>query len=224
MKLTKFVRLDMKTINPYFNIKQAVFSYVMLLLFSFFIEFIVKTHIPFLSFLVFGMVTLMVGSFPFALEEKNDTNTFYITEQITRKTVVYGRFLYGLFISLVCVISSAVIDICVLFVSGKTDGILLEIIVAAAVFLVLQIFNAFRFPFFFKLGYAKGSVVASIVPMAIIMVGALLIAFIKPDITAIPKFSTETILIVIAAAITLTVVSIVISMGLSVKFYQKREF
>jgi ABC-type transport system involved in multi-copper enzyme maturation permease subunit len=166
------------------------------------------------------MLTLMVASFPFALEEKNDINTLYVTQKIPRKTVVYGRFIYGILISLIFVVFSIVIDVAVMFVIGNTTGIVSEFFIAAVVFIGLQLFNAFRFPFFFKYGYAKGNVVASIVPMFIIIGCSLLIAYLKPDLTAIPKFGIEAVITVIAAII----VFIVISITLSVKFYQKREF
>jgi hypothetical protein len=221
MKLTNFLRLDLKTINPYFGIKQALHLSVFTLILSICFEFILKIHIPFLTFLIFGMVTLMMCSFPFALEEKNDINTFYVTQNIPRKTVVYGRFLFGLFVSFVSVIVGMCIDISVLIATGNIGEIKSEIIVGTVILLGLQVLNALRYPFFFKFGYAKGSIAASILPIAIIIAGVLLAAFANPN-----GFTLPTSVNVLPSVIALVPVIIMtyISAMLSEKFYQTREF
>jgi hypothetical protein len=221
MKLTNFLRLDLKTIKPYFGIKQALHLSIFTLILSFVLEFILEIHIPFLAFLVFAMVTLMICSFPFALEEKNDINTFYVTQNIPRKTVVYGRFLYGFFVSLICVIVGMFIDISVMIAAGNSVGIKSEIFVGAAILLGLLMFNALRYPFFFKFGYAKGSVMASIIPMAIIIAVVLSVAFANPNGFTLPtSISAASAVIAIVPVIIITCISAM----LSVKFYQSREF
>jgi hypothetical protein len=220
MKLTNFLRLDLKTINPYFGVIHRLYFIGFVFAVAFVLEFFVKIHIPFLSFMFFGMIMFLIGSFPFALETKNDTNTFYITQKIPRKTVVYGRFLYGFFVSFLCVAISAIIDISVLVISGYTGEIKSELLVAAVALVILQILNAFRFPFFFKFGYAKGSVVASIVFMAIGIVVILPVAIYNYNNFTMPNLGVGTVLVILG----ITIIAVAVSMNLSVKFYKTREF
>jgi hypothetical protein len=221
MKLTNFLRLDLKTIKPYFGIKQALHLSVFTLILSFVLEFVLKIHIPFLAFLIFAMVTLMMCSFPFALEEKNDINTFYVTQNIPRKTVVFGRFLFGFFVSFVSVIIGMIIDISVLIGTGNVAGIKYEIIVGIVILLGLQVLNALRYPFFFKFGYAKGSIAASILPMAIIIAVVFSVAFANPNGFTLPSsVSALPVVIAFVPVIIMTYISAV----LSEKFYQTREF
>jgi hypothetical protein len=224
MKLTNFLRLDIKTINPYFSLIHRLYFIGFVFVVAFVLEFFVKIHIPFLTFMFFGMIMFLIGSFPFALETKNDTNTFYITQKIPRKTVVYGRFLYGFFVSFLCVAISAIIDISVLVVSGYSGEIKNELLVAAAVLVALQILNAFRFPFFFKFGYAKGSVAASIVFMVIGIVVILPIAVYNYNNFTMPNLDVGTVLVILGITIIITVIAVAVSMKLSVKFYKSREF
>jgi hypothetical protein len=220
MKITDFVQLDLKTIKPYFGVKHRLFFIGFIFAVAFILEFVVKIHIPFLAFMFFGMIMFLLGSFPFALETKNNTNEFYITQNIPRKTVVNGRFLYGFFVSLLCVAISAVIDISVLIISGHSGEIKYELLIAAAILVILQILNAFRFPFFFKFGYAKGSNIASIVFMVIGLSVFLPIALNNYNNFAMPNIGIGTVLIAIAVTLILSVVA----MKLSVKFYRTREF
>jgi hypothetical protein len=224
MKITDFVRLDIMSINPYLGVKKRIFFVVLAFALSFIVEFVAKTHIPFLAYMFFIMAMLMMGSFPFALEVKNNTNAFYITQNIPRKTVVYGRYLYGFFVSLFCVGISAAIDISVLALTGYTDGIKSEIFVAAVVLCCLEILNAYNFPFFFKFGYLKGgnfAAFAGIVPIIIIVGGGILIAVKNPDLfTKLPDMRIGTLLIILS----ITIIAVAVSVKLSIKLYQKREF
>jgi hypothetical protein len=222
MKITDFVRLDLKAVRPYFGIRLPVFLITLTVVIVISFEVVAKIHIPFLSLLIFGMMMLTSGSLPFSIEQKNDINTFYITQNVPRDTVVTGRFLFGALVDLVFVSVAAFIDIIALILTGNFTGIVQEIIAATIVFLGVLIYNAFSFPLYFKLGFTKGVVLAAFVPMLVILVVAFVVLFAFPNGFDMPK-SVNTVAIMLVLAV-IAVIATYFSILLSKKFYRKREF
>jgi hypothetical protein len=222
MKLSDFVRLDLKTISPYFGKKKTIVYLIVACIIIFFLEFTLNTHIPFFTLSLFGMAMVMVDIFPFLLEERNELNTFYVTQNIPRETVVNGRYLYALTLNSISVAAACVIDIVVLIARGNFSEILSELTNSAAILLLMQIYISFCYPLNFKLGYAKSKAFTSIVPLIMLGAPLLFIAFLSINglITFTNGIRFGTVLILIGTTLMITSISIEISK----KFYAKREF
>jgi hypothetical protein len=222
MSTTNFAKLDFKTIAPYFGKIKTICYIAAICVFVFLIEITFKTHIPFFTLSLFGVVIIMVDIFPFLLEMKNELNAFYVTQNIPRETVVKGRYLYALTLNIITVDIACAIDIAVLIAQGNFPGIISELTNGAAVLLIMQLYISISYPLYFKMGYAKGSSFASILPLIIIGVPFLFIGLLSMNglITLADKVSIGTDMILLGT----TIICTSISMKLSTKFYKKREF
>jgi hypothetical protein len=168
-----------------------------------------------------GMLLLMLGSLPFTNEERNDINSFYITQNISRDTVVKGRFLFNITISFLVVVFGVILDILVLIIAGKFTEIATVFIIALLLYLGNMIYNAFALPVFFKLGFLKGRILAMFTPIILMCICAFGIIIVLPDFT-MPKNINFGLIIIEVAAV--AVIATYFSILLSMKFYSKREF
>jgi hypothetical protein len=164
----------------------------------------------------------MVDVFPFLLEMRNELNTFYVTQNIPRETVVKGRYLYALLLNFSTVITACVIDISVLIALRNFSGIISELINGAAILLIMQIYISISYPIYFKKGYTKGNSLASVIPLLTIAVPFLFIGLLSMNgiITLAPEFRISDVMILLGTTLMCTS----ISTKLSTKFYKKREF
>jgi hypothetical protein len=164
----------------------------------------------------------MVDVFPFLLEMRNELNTFYVTQNIPRETVVKGRYLYALVLNFSTVITACVIDILVLIAQKNFSGILSELTNGAAILLIMQIYISISYPIYFKKGYTKGNSLASVIPLLIIAGPCLFIGFLSVNgiITLADVFRIGDVMILLGTTLMCTSISI----KLSTKFYNKREF
>jgi hypothetical protein len=222
MKITDFVRLDFKSVRPYFGIRLPIFIITLTIILALFFEALAKIHIPFFSLLILGIMMLTSGALPFSIEQRNNINTFYITQNIPRDTVVTGRFLFGVLVTLIFITVGVLIDILTLIITGNFGGIIAELTAAVIFFLSVMIYNAFSFPIYFKLGFVKGTVLAAFIPMIVIMAVAFIIVFLFPN-----GFDMPTNINFVAIVFVLTIIALIstyISILLSKKFYKNREF
>jgi hypothetical protein len=221
MKLTNFVKLDILSLKEFFGIRTGVFLLITVLVFTF-IGVFLKAHIPHLYLMLVGCVLFMAGAMPFTNEEKNDINTFYITQNVARDTVVKGRFLFSISISFFAALGGTIFDIINLVITGYFAEIKSVFVPAVLLFLGILIYNAITFPIYFKVGFLKGRFLAVFVPMIMIMIviSSFIILSLFQDAMPVNINNIALIFIVAAAAVITTYFSILLSM----KFYSKREF
>lgn len=222
MKSTlSFVRLDLITIKPYLTLKNFLIFGVSAL----FVVYGTKTSVTALGILM-GFGTLYI-TYPFAVGEKNGIDSLYVFLGIDRKTVVIGRYVYALIINLAFCLFALVITLAVSLIMrypfSFTDNILILIIL----FFFFSFSQFFQIPIYFKLGFSKARLLAYvpflIIPLIVVFVGQLYPLFMD-KLDSFLIWITDNPIIIVGLLLVFWLTSLYISVHLSQKFYQKREF
>jgi hypothetical protein len=237
MNLKNFIKLDIKSVSALISVKGLIISCVAFLIMPIFIEFQTKFPFPF-SIIIFTVelftVCGVVIESPFGIEMKNNINQFYITQNIPRKTVVYGRYLSTLFVNFIITLAVFIIQVIVLIAFGRISDTKIEIIAAAilfiTIFLCAELFAVLSNPIYFALGILKGRYINSAILMIIFLVPVLIyfLSGVQESKNPFQDFPPETILMTFVYAGLIALGALVLltflSVYLSVKFYAKREF
>lgn len=222
MKSTlSFVRLDLITIKPYLTLKNFLIFGVSAL----FVVYGTKTSVTALGILM-GFGTLYI-TYPFAVGEKNGIDSLYVFLGIDRNTVVIGRYVYALIINLAFCLFALVITLAVSLIMrypfSFTDNILILIIL----FFFFSFSQFFQIPIYFKLGFSKARLLAYvpflIIPLIVVFVGQLYPLFMD-KLDSFLIWITDNPIIIVGLLLVFWLTSLYISVHLSLKFYQKREF
>lgn len=222
MKSTlSFVRLDLITIKPYLTLKNFLIFGVSAL----FVVYGTKTSVTALGILM-GFGTLYI-TYPFAVGEKNGIDSLYVFLGIDRNTVVIGRYVYALIINLAFCLFALVITLAVSLIMrypfSFTDNILILIIL----FFFFSFSQFFQIPIYFKLGFSKARLLAYvpflIIPLIVVFVGQLYPLFMD-KLDSFLIWITDNPIIIVGLLLVFWLTSLYISVHLSQKFYQKREF
>lgn len=222
MKSTlSFVRLDLITIKPYLTLKNFLIFGVSAL----FVVYGTKTSVTALGILM-GFGTLYI-TYPFAVGEKNGIDSLYVFLGIDRNTVVIGRYVYALIINLAFCLFALVITLAVSLIMrypfSFTDNILILIIL----FFFFSFSQFFQIPIYFKLGFSKARLLAYvpflIIPLIVVFVGQLYPLFMD-KLDSFLIWITDKPIIIVGLLLVFWLTSLYISVHLSQKFYQKREF
>jgi hypothetical protein len=228
-KLIAFVRLDFKTVKPYFKAKNLLIFASVAVFLS-----VVSGSVLMSIGIGFMLGTLFV-SYPFAVGERSNIDALYRTLSISRGTVVRGRYLFVFVLNLLAVLGSFVCASIGLFVSksagafqtgaGGNDPTSL-IISLTALLVIIQIV---QLPLFFRLGYTKAKFM-SIVPFVVVVSGFAAIMSVLRDASGglawlsdyldnIAKGGVGVPLAVIGL-----VLCIFVSYNMSLKLYRHRDF
>jgi hypothetical protein len=218
-KTLSFVRIDWKTVKPYFTGKTLWIYFSIMAVFAFTSSspapFVVGTG---------SILGYMYTSYPFAVGSKSNMDALYVTLGLKRSNVVVGRYIFSWLTELSCALASLCMSVLVNLITGKPLELQIALIMVGILFPVIVIMQSFQLPIYFKLGYTKGAV-ASYMPL---LVMAAMVTFL-PRITGVDldrlSLYLETRLpLVIAVGIVFTVLVVMVSIVLSIRFYQKREF
>lgn len=150
-KTLKFTFLDILMLKPYF--KKNI---ILIILLPAFVA-ITSKNIIMLVIMLF-MLSVILCSYPFALNEKNDIDKFYGTLAINKNKIVSGRYLFSLMLAVSSVILSVILlSIISLFIKNmpETGEIIFSM---GTAFLLFSIFLSIQMPIYYKLGYSKGKI------------------------------------------------------------------
>ena len=169
---------------------------------------------------------------PFAVEEKGDLNKLYLTLPVKRKTIVAGRYVLSLIMLLCGMAMGVAIMPLVNLVSISKWYLSLEwyTTILALSYLLYAFLNLFMFPVLFRLGYQKGKFWGFYLPM--IFFGILFGGY--TAISALPgnerlavnflEYASNHLLLINGGMVVLATGLLLLSYGISVKLYSKREF
>jgi hypothetical protein len=236
MKLIDFVKLDTKSLISILGVKRMIIIGIILCALPIISD--ISEKIPFpLSLVIFGLILftlcLLVNEGLFSIETKNHINEFYITQNIPRKTVVYGRYLSNLILTFIVTVASFIIEVAILLAMGTLSDIKMWITITAvlfiAIFLTSEIYSVISFPIYYAFGFSKGRYISSFFVTATFI--AFTLIFISYTVKNPINFSTvtpETVLMIITS-ITLIALGVLVllsyfSIHLSRIIYSKKEF
>lgn len=210
-----------------------------------------KSFILFIALAVVGYIAvgvhgLMMGIFPLATNAttyafsagNNGLDKLYITLAIKRKTVVVGRYLFSLLVSLVSSLAYFAIGSALACLLSHDTSVYGLGFMAIMLFFIISTINAIDMPILFKLGYKRAKMISLMLPMLIIL-GLFLVSQIN-GVEADEQFLTEmtdyfgyrlfrgdiSFTDVFSMLLTLSAWGLVIFISylLSLFFYRKREF
>jgi ABC-2 type transport system permease protein len=179
-----------------------------------------------------AMMFLVFSINPFAVEEKGELNSLYLSMPVSRRAVVNGRYVLSLTM-LVCGIISGVIIMLISNIYAMSKwyvGVKGIIFLISVSLLFYSLLNLFMFPVLFRLGYQKGKFWGFYLPAVFcsLLFGG------YTGIASTPKFQSLTLkaieyaannlLIISGGAAILAAVILLFSYLLSVKMYSKRDF
>jgi len=225
-KLKSFLKLDIMTVKPSLTWRELLFPVVGMLLMS-----VVMGSAS--NALMFGRVMgTMIVMATFIAADKCNLDSLYSILAIDRKTVVLGRYMFGILFNFLYIALSLVL---LLVTSCTAEAFSVTVHLggvywmAFSTFIMFVIVQAIELPIMFKYGYGKARIVA-MMPLMILGIAAMGASFVNhQDIFDIDTYDPELIVSlfsgnVVAIMAVVAVVSLVISYLLSVRFYNQREF
>ncbi|MCL2135623.1 MAG: ABC-2 transporter permease [Candidatus Bathyarchaeota archaeon] len=222
--LKNFIQLDFMTVKPYFTVKTLLIISMVILFQT------IMTGSVFSGIGVGALLGTLFMGYPFVFAEKNNLDTLYATLSVKRKAVVAGRYLFALLLNGGTILFAFVLASVGLYFAGAV-GFSYNIIgvsqiepwiMLAALFIGIQ---AIQLPIYFKVGYVKAKFL-SIVPFVALIAGYFMFLNVSDVSTGFIGFFDKLVVtgLVVPAIVVVLVGIMFVSYGLSVGFYEKREF
>lgn len=153
-KILSCVKLDIRLVKPYSK------SILFLLVLGIFMGFMFKSSETLSSY--FMMMIMLVISYPFAIIDKNHLDILYGTLSLSKKSIVIGRYLFVLLLTIVCAILSIVCSLILSSIIKEEIVISQLLLIVCSMFTVLSLVISLQYPIYFKYGYTKAKMIAMI--------------------------------------------------------------
>lgn len=216
MNIKKQIKLDIISMKPYYTLKNLIIITVL----SLFYSTTMKSPAAMLSItMVFAVI---FSSNPFLLGENSGIDALYKIFSIDSKDVVIGRYILA----------------CLLFIATSTIGLIVYTIISlvknmsididilmyiAIDFVIYLIIIFIQYPIFFKYGYAKAKTFIFLPIFIVVIIGMIAGSLIK-DFSPVLNFVKENQTMILIGFFILIVLIVIISIKLSLNFYEKRDF
>jgi hypothetical protein len=218
-KVWNFVKMDWKTIKPYIK-GRVIWLYLFLLVFF---AYTAKSS-PAYTVSIGCILGYMFTSYPFAVGSKSNMDALYVTLGLKRRQVVVGRYLFSWLTELCAAAVGFLTTWIVSLILGRTFDLFVAAVMIGVLFPVVLIMQSMQLPIYFKVGYAKATLVTYLPIGLLAGLAALLPTVGKGFLSRLTILIETRTYLMIAAGIVFTILVVMISMVLSMKFYQKREF
>lgn len=214
--IIKMVRLDLSLIKPYSKSFLIVFLAPVIVIYS--VQDVV-------SGIVFCMSMMaMTSSYTFSIAEKNDLNRLYGLIPVSKKDIVTGRYLFSALSGLLTVVIASAVNLIVLTLT-KTGFTQENVIIGISVGLLMYFFfTAIQLPGFFKFGAIKGRFISFIPFIGMFLVGVIAKSVSPESLAKMPDIAVlNNAYAFFIVSILLDIVLYGISMGVTLKLYEKME-
>jgi len=173
---------------------------------------------------IIGAYASIMATYPFSIVDKYHMDILYSTLPVNRKYVVIGRYLF----SLILVVAFSAVSLSVSYAASflRTEPAAVEdlFVGIATVLIVTTLMISIQMPLYFKMGYNKSKTLAYL-PIIIVIGGvvgiAKLASLFDADMTFLYSLTPAAVFIGIGV---IAVILIGVSLALSIRFYEKREF
>lgn len=214
------VKLDLITIRQYLSLKNLALYAGVVIVFGFMFE---DFTFALAIMMVYGM---FYCSYPFVVAEKTQMDLLYSSLPIRRNNLVYGRYLFALCMNLFFAAFALVLVIGASLVLQKEINFTIILSTLGACFLIFSLVEAIQLPIYFKVGYTKAKIIAMmpllLLPLAV--VGGSQLFEGNPDLLFYLERIVTNPLPAVCMLVLILVIFTAVSIGLSCKFYQTREF
>lgn len=219
-RIFSFTALDFRLIKPYMK---SMLLYVVLG---------IAMGIGFKSSSIlatFFIVSLMlVMSYPFAISEKSDLDILYATLSLNKKSVVIGRYLFALCLTVLFFVLSFVGSIVlntILGIEFNAGESIATLCLLSGVFMLIL---AFQYPIYFKYGYTKARFI-TLVPMFIVFLFAAQIPIIvrylgwSDSLEGLLTILENNPYLLSIIPLVLGLITLVVSCSISCRIYTKKD-
>lgn len=200
------LRFNFILVKPYLR------YYLMGFLVVFFFK-IMGSEIDAVSFMLFMLLSTHL--YPFQLEEKNDLYRLYGIAPIKRSVLIFGRYLFIIVISLIDWLLAMMME----YAFSKSTIIISDYLISSLfIFSIFLILTAFEIPGLYKLGVIKGRWIVY-VPLVLMFI----IVFLA-DAFQILESAMHWITANFWLVPTVTIIVLSLSISLSVRIFNRKEF
>ena len=216
--ILKVVKLDFLSVMPYFTLKNLIIFILLGIFYSYLMEAAIAV---FISGFIIGII---YSSYPFIVGDVSNLDSLYSLCGISRKNIVKGRYLTAVLLSSVSALFCFTLAVFMKFAFNFEGDIsmLVVTIIYSVIFMIFVIL--IQYPFFFKLGYMKGKMVAKVSTIFMVVAVYVGISFSSRIADLFFEYPKLLIQIVIPVTIVIVAISYIASKRLSLYFYEKRDF
>ena len=200
------LRFNFILVKPY--LRYYLLGFVVVFFFK-----IMGSEIDAVSFMLFMLLSTHL--YPFQLEEKNDLYRLYGIAPIKRSVLIFGRYLFIVVISLIDWLLAMMME----YAFSKSTIIISDYLISSLfIFSVFLILTAFEIPGLYKLGVIKGRWIVY-VPLVLMFI----IVFLA-DAFQILESAMHWITANFWLVPTVTIIVLSLSISLSVRIFNQKEF
>ncbi|MDR1430850.1 MAG: ABC-2 transporter permease [Propionibacteriaceae bacterium] len=218
----RFARLDMLTVKPYLTVKNALIFLVV----AVFVGFGIGNTSGTLA--VVMMIAVVYAGYPFAVGERSNLDALYVMLSVSRRTVVAGRYLFVAALDVAAALLAVLVSLpIVVWLSADPVELACSLV---AVLIAVVLMECLQLPIYFKVGYTKGraaSYVPALALVAVVVLAANLVgsneALARQLTSASALIAANPLLATLLLAAALVAV-VAVSLAVSTRFYQAREF
>ncbi|HQF79454.1 MAG TPA: ABC-2 transporter permease [Flexilinea sp.] len=200
------LRFNFILVKPY--LRYYLLGFVVVFFFK-----IMGSEIDAVSFMLFMLLSTHL--YPFQLEEKNDLYRLYGIAPIKRSVLIFGRYLFIVVISLIDWLLAMMME----YAFSKSTIIISDYLISSLfIFSIFLILTAFEIPGLYKLGVIKGRWIVY-VPLVLMFI----IVFLA-DAFQILESAMHWITANFWLVPTVTIIVLSLSISLSVRIFNRKEF
>ncbi|HOG59971.1 MAG TPA: ABC-2 transporter permease [Flexilinea sp.] len=200
------LRFNFILVKPY--LRYYLLGFVVVFFFK-----IMGSEIDAVSFMLFMLLSTHL--YPFQLEEKNDLYRLYGIAPIKRSVLIFGRYLFIVVISLIDWLLAMMME----YAFSKSTIIISDYLISSLfIFSIFLILTAFEIPGLYKLGVIKGRWIVY-VPLVLMFI----IVFLA-DAFQILESAMHWITANFWLVPTVTIIVLSLSISLSVRIFNQKEF
>ncbi len=212
----KLVKLDLSLIKPYSKSLLIVLLAPLIVIYS--MQDIVSGIIFCMSMMA------MTSNYTFSIAEKNDLNRLYGLIPVTKKDIVTGRYIFSATAGILTALMGLVLNIIVLTLTNHKITLEDTTVAISVGLLMYFFFTAIQLPGFFKFGAIKGRFI-SFIPFIGLFLVSVIAKGVDPE--TLSKLPTIAVLnnayAFFVVSILLDIIFYGISMGVTLKMYEKME-
>ncbi len=212
----KLVKLDLSLIKPYSKSLLIVLLAPLIVIYS--MQDIVSGIIFCMSMMA------MTSNYTFSIAEKNDLNRLYGLIPVTKKDIVTGRYIFSATAGILTALMGLVLNIIVLTMTNHKITLEDTTVAISVGLLMYFFFTAIQLPGFFKFGAIKGRFI-SFIPFIGLFFVSVIAKGVDPE--TLSKLPTIAVLnnayAFFVVSILLDIIFYGISMGVTLKMYEKME-
>lgn len=217
MNVLKVLKIDLISVKPYFTIKNLIILVGLGALYG------ILSKNPVMVMAIAQMFVILFSGYPFLVGEESGIDPLYKLFGIDSKDVVRGRYLLAALFAGVMLIIGMVLAIITARIFSITDAYQMLLLNAPIIGLGTLFIVFIEYPVYFKYGYKKGKMLASI-PMLLMAVIAVGSAFFSKQLKMVLQLFIMNKLIGIIAVFAAFAIVLCVSFQLSNKLYAGRDF